>query len=106
MSRACIRLLGSPESAAATALLDAAVNVIDTYLTSGEENSVFEEPAFKNTFNGDLNGYPKADQMGRNDDSSPRLRILLAVTKMAMGQAFGGNPSVHSLLRESLQNLS
>jgi hypothetical protein len=40
-------------------LTDQAVEVIDTYLTQGTDDSIFQEPAFLNTFNLDLNGFLK-----------------------------------------------
>ena len=95
VSMAFLKLFAPGSEDAGHALLDAAVNAIDTYLTQGEENSAFEEPALRNTFNGDLNGYLKWEQMGKGDNS-PRLKTLLEVTKMAMGLSPGGAESART----------
>lgn len=101
LSRAFLKLFIPDNEVAASALLDAAVNVNDTYLTQGEQNSVFEEPAFLNTYNGDLNSYLKWEQMGKGDNS-PRLKTLLEVMKMSMGQSFGGSESARSRILSAL----
>lgn len=46
------------ESASGT-LLDAAVEIVEKYLTSGTDNSVFTELAFQNSFNNDLNAFER-----------------------------------------------
>jgi hypothetical protein len=85
ISDALIAVLGSTE--ASEALLGSAVEVIDTYLTSGSEESVFNEPAYMNAFNSDLNAFLKSEQLGRSNEASPRLRNLFGMTKMVMGPA-------------------
>lgn len=92
-------LLSQPD--AAQTFLDVAVDVIDSYLTEGTEDSVFDEPAFKNVFNNDLNGYLKWERLGKTEESSPRLRTLLAVTKRSMGH---GNPSPRELAMQALNS--
>jgi hypothetical protein len=74
-------------------LLDAAIEVIDEYLTAGEEDSVFLEPSFINTFNNDLNGYLKSEQLGKTEESSPRFRALIGAHRRTMGRSSGGLPS-------------
>ncbi|RAL68830.1 hypothetical protein C1G86_1563 [Dehalococcoides mccartyi] len=74
---------------AAQVWMDCAVEVIDTYLTSGADDSIFEEPIFKNTFNNDLNGFLKWENLGKSEQDSPRLRNLLAVNKSVMGHKIG-----------------
>lgn len=98
-----LRVLGKAENDdAASVLLDAAMNVIDSYLTQGNENSVFEELALTNTFNGDMNAFLKWEQLGRSADSTPRLRSLLEITKMSLGQSFGRTKSPRATVLEAL----
>jgi len=83
---------------ASIALLEQAVELIDTYFTHGSEESVFEEPALRNTFNGDLNAFLKSERLGRSMDFSPKLFEGLALTKRAMGKSFGGQPSARDVI--------
>jgi hypothetical protein len=80
-------------------LLEFSIAVIDEYLTQGEEDSVFNEPEFKNRFNGDLNGYLKWDDLGL-PESSPVFINLLAIHKRTMGR---GQPSPRSLIEIALR---
>jgi hypothetical protein len=58
---------------------DAAVQVIDDYLTIGGEESIFTEPDFQKTQ--DLNAFLKSEKLGKGDEVSPNLRIQLALAK-------------------------
>lgn len=89
---------------ARTALLDHAVELIDTYFTQGSEESVFEEPALRNAFNGDLNAFLKSERLGRNMDFAPKLFEGLALTKRAMGKTFAGQPSARDAITSVLRN--
>ena len=102
ISSAFIKLFSPGNEGPAKALLDASVEAIHTYLTNATENSVFDEPAFKNAFNSDLNGFLKWPQLGRSDNC-PRFRDLLAITKMFMGQAMGGQPSGRELILQAVR---
>ncbi len=93
ISAALIKLFKPENESAKDALLNTAVEVIGTYLTQGGDNSLFDEPAYKNTFYFDLNAYLKWERLGKTENDSPRFRALLAVTKMFMGQKIGGQPS-------------
>lgn len=86
------------DESARAALLEQAVELIDTYFTHGSDESVFEEPALRHTFNGDLNAFLKAERLGRSMDFSPKLFEGLALTKRAMGRAFGGQPSARDIM--------
>jgi hypothetical protein len=104
VSAAFLKVLDGSHEAAANALVDAAVNVIDTYMTQGEENSAFEEPALRNSFNGDVNGFLKWEQVGKNGEATPRLKTLIEVTKMAMGQGFGDRQSTRTTLMDAVRS--
>lgn len=107
VNKACTRSLLSlfkPEHEAARgALLESALEVIDTYLTQGMDDSVFEEPAYKNVFNFDLNGFLKWEKLGKGEQNCPRLRSLLAVIKSAMGRTAGGQPSARQLINQAIK---
>jgi hypothetical protein len=91
---------------ARTALLDPAIEVIDSYFTQGTEDSVFDEPAFLNSFTADLSAFLKWEKLGRAEDSTPRLRSLLAITKQVMGRTVGGQPSQRSLLLSAIKPIA
>jgi hypothetical protein len=80
------------------ALLESAIEVIDSYFTQGTENNVFDEPVFVDSFPNDLSGFLKWEKLGRPETDTPMLRSLLAITKQVMGKAFGGGPSQRSIL--------
>ena len=88
---------------ARSALLDSAIEVIDSYFTAGTENSVFEEPVFVNAFPNDLNGFLKWEKLGRPETETPVLRGLLAITKQVMGRMVGGSPSQRSILLAAIK---
>ena len=100
-----IKLFAPGNEQAREALLDVAIEVIDTYLTQGSENSLFDEPAYKNTFYFDLNAYLKWEKLGKTEAESPRLRAQLAVTKMFMGQKMGGQPSRRDAITAALKKI-
>lgn len=58
---------------------DAAVELIDEYLTVGNEDSLFQEPEFLKMQ--DLNAFLKAEKLGKGEDFSPRLRTQLSLAK-------------------------
>lgn len=99
LSRALIKLSMTQSGEVLKALIEAGVGVIDEYLTQGEEDSVFTEPALKQRFNTDLNAYLKWDRLG-SPDASPRLADLMAIHKRTMGR---GSPSPRELITVALQ---
>lgn len=99
LTNAMLRLFRPERHEAAEALVNAAVGVVDEYLTNGEEDSVFTEAAFKGRFNNDLNAYLKWDKLGESD-ASPSLHSLMAINKRTMGR---GNPSPRDLITAAIQ---
>jgi len=71
-------------------LLSVAIQALDDYMDPGEEDSVYNEPAFKNDFNNDLNGMLKWEGLGKSDDTTPRFRALVSRFRSAMGMGIGG----------------
>ncbi len=74
------------------------VGVVDEYLTSGSDNTVFTEPTYQNSFNNDLNAFLKWEQIGKSEQATPRLRALLAMHKSIMSKSIAGQPSQQSLI--------
>lgn len=58
---------------------DAAVQLIDDYLTVGNEDCLFMEPEFQKMQ--DLNAFLKSERLGKGDEYSPKLRTQIAMTK-------------------------
>jgi hypothetical protein len=58
---------------------DAAVQVIDDYITNGAEDSIYLEPEYKKA--NDLNAFLKSEKLGKSDDFSPNLRTQLSMAK-------------------------
>jgi hypothetical protein len=58
---------------------DAAIQLIDEYLTDGNEDCLFSEPEFLK--NKDLNAFLKSDKLGKGEEFSPKLRSQIAMTK-------------------------
>ena len=90
--------LASPESEGALSrLANGAVTLIDQYLTPGtSQNSAFNETSFVEIHNGDLNGFLKADNLGK-ENHSPKLVQSLAITNEAFNMA-GGREQVAAAL--------
>jgi len=58
---------------------DSAVQLIDDYLTNGNEDCLFSEPEFQKMQ--DLNAFLKSEKLGKGDEFSPKLRTQIAMTK-------------------------
>lgn len=58
---------------------DAAIQLIDDYLTNGNEDCLFSEPEFQKTQ--DLNAFLKSEKLGKGEDFSPRLRTQIVMTR-------------------------
>lgn len=58
---------------------DAAVGVIDDYLTPNAEDSIFNEPDYTRT--NDLNAFLKAEKLGKSDEFSRNLKLHAALAK-------------------------
>ena len=93
ITNAFVKLFQPGNEAAAEALLDAAVSVIDEYMTPDLDDCAYKEPAFMNEFANDLNGFLKWEQLGKSTNGMPGFHSLLAVTKRTMGRKQGSVPS-------------
>jgi AIPR protein len=64
---------------------DAAVQVIDDYLTNEADDSIFSEPDFKK--NQDLNAFLKSEKLAKSDEFSPNLKIQLGMARRVFRKA-------------------
>lgn len=96
ISVALARILRDEKANAA--LIDQAVELIDSYFTQGSEDSVFEEPALRNAHFGDLNAFLKAEKFGRTRDFTPKLFDGLALTQKAMAKSYNGQLSARDTI--------
>jgi len=102
VTQALLKLWQSGNEDIAEAWLNMAINAVDSYFTPGEELSVQTEPQVVKRFNGDLNGYLKWEQLGKTNESSPRLITLLSVTKAAIGQKIGPQQSLRDMVTAAI----
>jgi hypothetical protein len=58
---------------------EAAVSLVDDYLTQGNEDSLFTEPEFLKSQ--DLNSFLKSDKLGRGEEYSPKLKTQMMLAK-------------------------
>jgi hypothetical protein len=103
VTRAIVALAETEEGRVAwKELLDAAIELIDSYLTQGIDNSVFDEPVLRNTYNNDLGTFLRWEQLTKAKDKTPMLSQLLELTKMTLRKApRTGQPST----REQVQTV-
>jgi hypothetical protein len=90
ITNAIVALLGNTASTEGQELLDCAIDALDSYLTSGSDNSIFDEPAYVTGFNNDLNGFLKWEKLGKSESDCPRYRQLVAVQKLVIGTKLAG----------------
>ena len=79
-------------------LLDAAIEVVDEYLSQESDDSVFKETDFE----GDLNAWFKSDALGKGGGKTYRLNSLLATHKAIFGRGVRGQPSPRELVNQAL----
>ena len=91
ITEALLKLLPSDQH---TLLLDNSIEAIDEYLTTGTDNSIFDEPVF----NGNLNTYLKSDQLSK-EGTSPVFKRLIADVGRALAR---GKPSPRDIITKIL----
>jgi len=57
----------------------ASVQLIDEYLTFGNEDSLFTEPEFEKSQ--DLNAFLKSEKLGKSYEFAPKLKMQMAITR-------------------------
>ena len=105
LTDAVIKLGGPDGEAQFNMLCNAAVALLDQYLTAGSDNSAHKEASFVEVHNGDLNGFLKAEDLGR-ENHSPLLVQLLAIHNTAFGSIpmpmYDGNPTQREFVAQAL----
>ena len=90
-------LSGGNEDALAL-LLNAAIEVVDEYLSQDSEDSVFKEMYFE----GDLNAWFKLEVLGKGTEKTYRLNSLLSAHKVIFGRKSGGQPSPREMVTQAI----
>jgi len=103
MTDGVLKLYRSPETTARDELEANAAELVDTYMTEGDDNSLHKEPEFRNAFNYDLNAFLKWERLGKSPDATPRLLECLAIQKRFMGQARGQPHSPRQVITNALE---
>ncbi len=101
ISAALIELLNG-QTDGGEELVNSAAQLIDTYMSEGDENSVFNEPAYRNSHNYDLNAFLKSEKLGKSLDHTPRLQATLFFQKQFMGKSLGGALSARVVITSAL----
>ena len=82
-----------------------AITLLDQYLTVGSDHSAHNEASFTEIHNGDLNGFLKAEGLGKKNHS-PLLGQLLAQHNLAFGSIpmpmYDGNPTQREFVARAL----
>lgn len=98
LTTALLTLLREENQDALQGLIDSSLEVIDEYLNQESEDSLYKEPRFQ----GDLNTFLKWEQLGKSEESTPRLHSLLSAHKRLFGRSTGGRLSPRSLVSEAI----
>ena len=98
LTNAFLILLQGENHDALQGLLDSSLEVLDEYLNQESEDSVYEETGFQ----GDLNTFLKWEQLGKNEDSTPRFKSLLSEYKRLFGRRSGTRPSPRDSVSQAI----
>ena len=101
VSAALVRLLDQATDGGEE-LVSGAAQLIDAYMSEGDDNCVFKEPIYRNSFNYDLNAFLKWEKLGKNLEETPGLQAMLFFQKQFMGKTLGGQPSPRSVIAKYL----
>jgi hypothetical protein len=74
---------------------EAAVGVVDEYLTDGNEDCLFTEPEFLK--NKDLNSFLKSEKLGKGEEFSPKLKTLISMSKKIFRKS-AHSPAIKKIL--------
>jgi len=99
LTAALLALFRAGNEDAASGLLDTAVSCIDEYMNPAMEDSISKEPGFNN----DLNTFLKSENLGKSDQTHPRLKSLITVTRKAMGTKYAKNPSAREVIMAAVR---
>ncbi len=99
---AIIKLLCS-QNAGGEELVSSAAQLLDNYMSEGDENNVFNEPAYRNSYNYDLNAFLKWEKLGKSLDETPCLQAMLFFQKQFLGKSLGGAPTSRKVIIDVLK---
>ena len=101
LTKALLALIKEENQEALQGLTNASLEALSEYLNQSSEDSVYKEP----NFTGDLNTFLKREQLGRNEDSTPRFKSLLTTHKLVFGRSSGGQSSPRELVTSVFSNI-
>lgn len=104
ITAALLKLFKPDNQLACDALLDTAIQLIDEYMTPGNDESVYNEPEYRKRNLRNVNDYLQWDELGKNEKSSPKLRSLLAIHKRTMKRGMSGQKSPFDLVLEAIKS--
>ena len=90
ITHAITKLLERPIRPEGAELVNHALEVIDGYMTQGADNCIFDEPAYINTYGGDLNAFLKWEQFGKSEADCPHYRRNISIRQAVIGMELGG----------------
>jgi hypothetical protein len=100
---AILKLFKPENQLACDALLDTAIQLIDEYMTPGNDESVHNEPEYIKRNLRNVNDYIQWEDLGKNKESSPKLLGLLDIHKRTMKRATSGQKSPFDLVLEAIK---
>ena len=74
-------------------LLEAALHVVDNYMTPGDEDSFAKDPDYKTRFGGSLNNYLKSEGFAKTEKASPGLWSWFKSEISSLSKAHKSEPS-------------
>jgi hypothetical protein len=92
ITRGILAVLEPPISPEGCELIEGALEVIDSYLTQGTDDSVYREPEYIR--GGDLNAFLKWERLGKGDNDCPNYRQLVATQRAVIGKRLQGSESL------------
>lgn len=98
VTRAFLVLLQESNEDALRMMLDAAIEVVDEYLSQESDDSVFKEQEFE----GNQNTWFKSEALGKGYERTQHLNNLLMAHKTIFGRGIRGEPSPRSLVDEAI----
>lgn len=105
LTNAVLKLVTTDAQDRLTMLQNAAVTLLDQYLTAGSDNSAHNEKSFTENHNGDLNAFLKAENLG-SQAHSPLLVQLLAQHNLGFASIpmpmYEGNPTQREFVAKAL----
>ncbi len=99
---AILKLFKPENQLACDALLDTSIQLIDEYMTPGNDESVHNEPEYIKRNLRNVNDYIQWEDLGKNKESSPKLLGLLDIHKRTMKRPTSGQKSPFDLVLEAI----